>query len=121
MTSTSQSIPQLSPEFLALLHEVEEGRVRGSTALTPEEVYWRDHQVWLEQSGYMLRPRYHPTWVSSAPGGKDVAFLYEDSVRIRVSGPRYTLEHSLSLLNLLSNSVRIFLMLRGYRRARWSC
>ncbi|KAI0786602.1 kinase-like domain-containing protein [Abortiporus biennis] len=26
------------------------------------EVFWRDHQLWLEEQGYMLRPRYKPDW-----------------------------------------------------------
>ena len=30
--------------------------------LMPHEVFWRDHQPWLEQKGYMLRPRFHPDW-----------------------------------------------------------
>lgn len=80
MASASQSTRQLSPGFLAWLNEPEEGDVH-STALTPGEVYWRDHQVWLEQKGYMLRPRYHPGWVSSAPDGRDVFWLHEDSIR----------------------------------------
>ncbi|EEB90034.1 hypothetical protein MPER_11813, partial [Moniliophthora perniciosa FA553] len=33
------------------------------------EVFWRDHQPWLEKHGYMLRPRYHfewtPSWINS--------------------------------------------------------
>ncbi|KAJ3478318.1 hypothetical protein NLI96_g9839 [Meripilus lineatus] len=31
--------------------------------LQPEEIFWRDHQVWLQEQGYMLRSRYHPDWV----------------------------------------------------------
>ncbi|KAJ3551174.1 hypothetical protein NM688_g4866 [Phlebia brevispora] len=30
--------------------------------LDPHEIWWRDHQVWLAERGYMLRPRYHPDW-----------------------------------------------------------
>ncbi|KAK7692245.1 hypothetical protein QCA50_003870 [Cerrena zonata] len=33
--------------------------------LLPREVFWRDHQVWLAEQGYMSRPRYKPDWVSS--------------------------------------------------------
>ncbi|KAJ7186164.1 kinase-like domain-containing protein [Mycena filopes] len=29
------------------------------------EFYWRDHQVWLEERGYLLRPRFRPAWVAS--------------------------------------------------------
>jgi hypothetical protein len=35
--------------------------------LWSHEVFWRDHQPWLEQAGagYALRPRYHQDWVPS--------------------------------------------------------
>ncbi|EIW62679.1 uncharacterized protein TRAVEDRAFT_113187 [Trametes versicolor FP-101664 SS1] len=33
--------------------------------LTDGEIWWRDHQVWLQECGYMLRPRYRPNWVPS--------------------------------------------------------
>ncbi|KAJ7213204.1 kinase-like domain-containing protein [Mycena rebaudengoi] len=29
------------------------------------EVFWADHQPWLETCGYRLRPRYAPNWVAS--------------------------------------------------------
>jgi hypothetical protein len=34
-------------------------------ALLPAERFWRDHQPWLEERGYMLRPRFHPNWKPS--------------------------------------------------------
>lgn len=33
--------------------------------LTDAECWWRDHQNWLAERGYMLRPRYRPGWVPS--------------------------------------------------------
>ncbi|KAJ3478322.1 hypothetical protein NLI96_g9841 [Meripilus lineatus] len=33
--------------------------------LRSTEVFWRDHQVWLQEQGYMLRSRYHADWVPS--------------------------------------------------------
>ena len=33
--------------------------------LTADEVYWRDKYQWLLDSGYKLRPLYHPEWVPS--------------------------------------------------------
>ncbi|KAI0790923.1 kinase-like domain-containing protein [Abortiporus biennis] len=41
--------------------ELREARRR----LLPHEIFWRDHQQWLEESGYMLRPRYRPDWQPS--------------------------------------------------------
>ncbi|KIM78803.1 hypothetical protein PILCRDRAFT_75089 [Piloderma croceum F 1598] len=29
------------------------------------EIFWRDHQKWLQERGYMLRPRYMPDWKAS--------------------------------------------------------
>ncbi|KAI0358584.1 hypothetical protein OH77DRAFT_1449121 [Trametes cingulata] len=33
--------------------------------LTSGECWWRDHQQWLAELGYMLRPRYRPGWEPS--------------------------------------------------------
>ncbi|TFK39427.1 kinase-like domain-containing protein [Crucibulum laeve] len=33
--------------------------------LYPRETFWRDHQPWLKENGYLLRPRYQPDWVAS--------------------------------------------------------
>ncbi|KIK01655.1 hypothetical protein K443DRAFT_77168, partial [Laccaria amethystina LaAM-08-1] len=29
------------------------------------EIFWRDHQLWLKECGYLLRPRYHVDWKAS--------------------------------------------------------
>jgi hypothetical protein len=29
------------------------------------ELFWRDHQPWLKECGYLLRPRYLPDWKAS--------------------------------------------------------
>ncbi|EED86080.1 predicted protein [Postia placenta Mad-698-R] len=42
------------------------------------EFYWRDHQLWLQKCGYMLRPRYKPDWVPSWLGTKKHLFGCED-------------------------------------------
>ncbi|KAI0363368.1 hypothetical protein BV20DRAFT_958430 [Pilatotrama ljubarskyi] len=47
--------------------------------LSRSECWWRDHQVWLQERGYMLRPRYRPGWRPSwkdRPG--DLLVLAED-------------------------------------------
>lgn len=36
--------------------------------LSPREVWWRNHQVWLQETGYLLRLRYRPGWVPSWKG-----------------------------------------------------
>ncbi|KAJ7147612.1 hypothetical protein C8R43DRAFT_889589 [Mycena crocata] len=44
------------------------------------EIYWRDHQQWLETCGYMLRPRFRPGWRPSwiAQGCSGSPLLSED-------------------------------------------
>lgn len=39
--------------------------------LLEKEMFWRDHQKWLEGKGYMLRPRFRPEWVPSWGPGDD--------------------------------------------------
>ncbi|EMD36442.1 hypothetical protein CERSUDRAFT_156109 [Gelatoporia subvermispora B] len=35
-------------------------------ALSDGEIWWGDHQSWLQKRGYLLRLRYTPGWVSSS-------------------------------------------------------
>ncbi|KAL4246875.1 hypothetical protein ABKN59_008811 [Abortiporus biennis] len=50
----------------------------GRTLLFYEE-FWRDQQQWLEESGYMLRPRHKPDWKPSwSPG--DHLWAHEDAI-----------------------------------------
>lgn len=54
--------------------------------LTSGEIWWRDHQVWLQERGYMLRPRYRPDWVPSwHKDGGAYYDSYEDGRAIVVS------------------------------------
>lgn len=52
---------------------------RRDSELPSPEVWWRDHQEWLVERGYMLRPRYRPGWIPSwkaHPG--EFPFDFED-------------------------------------------
>ncbi|KAI0364338.1 hypothetical protein BV20DRAFT_1047243 [Pilatotrama ljubarskyi] len=51
--------------------------------LNDAELWWRDHQVWLQDRGYMLRPRYKPNWIPSwrKDNGGDY-FMREDGRNI---------------------------------------
>jgi hypothetical protein len=51
--------------------------------LTPEEEFWRDHQRWLQDCGYMLRRRYMPDWQPSWPEGVRGS-KYEDAQPLNV-------------------------------------
>ncbi|KAF7797588.1 hypothetical protein EIP86_008788 [Pleurotus ostreatoroseus] len=43
-----------------------------SAQLSNGEIWWRDHQQWLQEKGYMLRPRYRPGWIPSWEGKPDM-------------------------------------------------
>ncbi|EMD36447.1 hypothetical protein CERSUDRAFT_115467 [Gelatoporia subvermispora B] len=48
--------------------------------LLSREVWWRDHQSWLKEHGYLLRPRYAPDWVPSWKGTDKYPMDCEDNV-----------------------------------------
>ncbi|KAJ7167562.1 kinase-like domain-containing protein [Mycena filopes] len=52
--------------------------------LMSHELFWRDLRQWLESRGYMLRPRFRPTWVPSWLSTGKSAMLCEDSVHFLV-------------------------------------
>ncbi|KDQ55744.1 hypothetical protein JAAARDRAFT_133573 [Jaapia argillacea MUCL 33604] len=49
------------------------------------ETYWRDHQKWLADQGYLLRPRYMPDWVPSWRTSKKHRYFCEDFYHFQVS------------------------------------
>ncbi|KAJ6456372.1 hypothetical protein C8R45DRAFT_844991 [Mycena sanguinolenta] len=55
------------------------------TKIRGGEIFWRDHQVWLQECGYMLRPRYRPHWVPSWLGSKKVPWHFEDALGITIT------------------------------------
>jgi hypothetical protein len=59
------------------------------TVLIPIEAFWRGHQKWLQDCGYMLRPRYVPGWQPSWIGksGKLIP-EYEDAQMLGVGAQR---------------------------------
>ncbi|KAA1473401.1 hypothetical protein DENSPDRAFT_272897 [Dentipellis sp. KUC8613] len=46
------------------------------------ETWWREHYHWLQRSGYQLRPRYHPDWVSPWEGTHKDYNDFEEGQRI---------------------------------------
>lgn len=46
--------------------------------LRGHEMAWRDKQRFLEERGYMLRPRFHPEWVPSWISNGQNPMLQED-------------------------------------------
>ena len=57
---------------------------RGHRTLLSAEIFWRDHQIWLAQQGYMLRPRYRPYWEPSWEGEGKAWRGHEDGVMAKV-------------------------------------
>lgn len=53
-------------------------------ALSPSEKFWRDRYNWLEQEGYILRPRYKPDWVPSWKDSGRGHWSFEDGQRLIV-------------------------------------
>ncbi|KAJ3002778.1 hypothetical protein NUW54_g5662 [Trametes sanguinea] len=51
--------------------------------LFSHEKFWRDHQQWLKDQGYMLRRRYHPDWIPSWQGTKRDPYECEDGLRYK--------------------------------------
>ena len=49
-----------------------------SQNLHDTEIFWRDHQKWLQSEGYMLRARYMPNWKPSWEGTDKLRTLCED-------------------------------------------
>jgi hypothetical protein len=52
--------------------------------LNPGEIFWRDHQKWLQEAGYMLRPRYLPDWKPPWEGTNKPSYKFEDSLWLLV-------------------------------------
>jgi hypothetical protein len=78
------------------------------------EIYWRDHQPWLQRSGYMLRQRYMPDWKPSWGEDPD-AFRqnFEDGIPLRVCSRLCSSD--LTRTNILSPREDLLLMQHVYR------
>jgi len=73
------------------------------TVLSHTEEFWGDHQKWLQDCGYLLRPRYLPGWVPSWIGksGK-LVYEYEDAQTLNVCSRQSFDTHDIGLPLTLS-------------------
>ncbi|KAI0351964.1 kinase-like protein [Trametes cingulata] len=55
----------------------------GHYGLLPSEVFWRERYRYLEEAGYLLRPRYAPNWEPSWMGTNLDPTYCEDSIMLR--------------------------------------
>ncbi|KAI0069907.1 hypothetical protein K474DRAFT_1609666 [Panus rudis PR-1116 ss-1] len=53
---------------------------KGPVQLFEHEKFWANHQPWLAERGYILRPRYRPGWTPSWVEKNDFPRNYEDSI-----------------------------------------
>ncbi|KAI0773720.1 hypothetical protein C8Q74DRAFT_1316758 [Fomes fomentarius] len=59
-----------------------------SAQLLPCELLWRDRQKFLQAHGYMLRPRYIPSWIPSCKSYQEANFYEaEDYIRCSIGHP----------------------------------
>lgn len=79
---TAQEVQDLTKLLTARYGLTE--RVDGE--LSKLELFWRDHSSWLEERGYMLRPRYKMNWVPSWLDKRKHWSRCEDGQRPSVSG-----------------------------------
>jgi len=79
---------------------------------TEEEVFWCQHQPWLESCGYMLRPRYRLGWVPSWYGTDKNPRHCEDGHALNSVCPRVSCFTFFSHINEIQervvDAVRIF-------------
>jgi hypothetical protein len=64
--------------------ELSKGTERRQREIDTHEEFWRDHQPWLKQQGYMLRPRFAPDWVPSWKDNQKYRFDCEDGQPLSV-------------------------------------
>ena len=116
---SSYQEPEIVPVNATLADFPDESGNMREGKLHSNEHFWRDHQPWLQESGYLLRPRYHPDWVASWIRDKNKDPLRcEDAIENTVR-PFTLLHHRLSL-NTIS-SIRVFWMPLGSQMANMSC
>lgn len=89
------------------------------TQLRPEEIFWRDRQLWLEQKGYMLRPRYRPGWVASWAGKDAKYWEYEDSKVLKVRTSHLCLRIILTLYSSAIDRLDMSLTPLGFQMGNW--
>ncbi|KAL6300712.1 hypothetical protein BKA93DRAFT_828879 [Sparassis latifolia] len=63
-----------------------------------DEIFWRDRQPYLDDHGYVLRPRYHPDWSPSWQGTNMDIMFCEDSITL--------INYSLSKIDVVIDATR---------------
>lgn len=86
----------------AQLDIVQKGTKSGVWGLGVGEKWWRDRFEFLEERGYVLRPRYRPWWKPSWLGTNLNPFDCEDSKRLLVSHFSTLLRHRCQAISLQS-------------------
>ncbi|KAJ3551172.1 hypothetical protein NM688_g4864 [Phlebia brevispora] len=82
LTNCHRQHGQLDAEGSEAPHRMRMLKSRTTTygRLKEHELWWRDHQPWLKERGYQLRPRYHPDWKPSWEVENVDRFRSEDAI-----------------------------------------
>lgn len=80
VTPASPATAVATPTVSGFIDELlsQSNRLRG--ALGANELWWRDHESWLGEQGYKLRPRYRRGWIPSWAGTKKKYWKCEDGL-----------------------------------------
>ncbi|OSD01161.1 hypothetical protein PYCCODRAFT_1413086 [Trametes coccinea BRFM310] len=72
------------PDYVYLIPEAAQRQAertrQGAYNLLPDELLWQQRQIFLEEHGYLLRPRYHKNWKPSWIGTNIARAFCEDSI-----------------------------------------
>ncbi len=72
----------------------------GVYSLLPSECFWQKRQLYLQQHGYLLRPRYNPSWKPSWLGTNLDPSFCEDSAASLVGSHILMVDHGLGLTHV---------------------
>ncbi|KAH9920119.1 uncharacterized protein B0H18DRAFT_1025159 [Fomitopsis serialis] len=109
----SRSLASLTPSASGIA-QTPDIHIQGSTTtmvrgqLTEDEIAWRDRQPWLEEHGYMLRPRYRQDWKPSWEGTTKSHLSCEDGRMLRhphIIDATRILDGALVTLKMIEHSV----------------
>lgn len=97
MAATKNRLPIYAVASAAEAERYAIGTQNGHYALSVAEKFWRDRYTYLRGAGYVLRPRYNPSWSPSWIGTNLVPTFCEDSILLIAS---ILHDHSIARANL---------------------
>ncbi|KAI0077229.1 hypothetical protein K474DRAFT_1596436 [Panus rudis PR-1116 ss-1] len=89
---------------------------QGHWSLLPPEIFWKDRYSFLREHGYLLRPRYNPTWTPSWLNTNRDPDFCEDSIKTMLPKKRAVMDAtrlldgsrvSIKRVSTLNNEIKI--------------